>query len=141
MSAREDVETLLNELMPFVEGQLSTEGMLPPFGAVVTTTDQKEIVRAEPEHAQNEGLVEALTSILKKRVDEGDIRLVAIILDVTATLPGETTQTDAVQFRFEHKDQYAAEIFVPYTATEDGLVFGKLFGQTGDTIFFPGEAV
>jgi hypothetical protein len=137
MTAREDVETLLNELMPFVESQLSTEGMLPPFGAIVTIEDKKEIVRAAPEESENVGLVDALTAALKTRVGEGDIRIVAIILDVTATLPGEESETDAVQFRFEHKDHYAAEVFIPYTAGEEGLVFGKLFGQTGDAVFFP----
>jgi len=137
MSAREDVETLLNELMPFVESQLTTDGILPPFGAVVTTDDKKEVVRADPDQTNEEGLVDALTTELKKRVAEGNVRLVALVLDVTATLPEQTTQTDAVQFRFEHEDHYAAEIFIPYTATEDGLVFGKLFGQTGDAVFFP----
>ena len=140
MSAREEVETLLNELMPFVEGQLSTEGILAPFGAIVTIDDKKEIVRALPEDKNSEGPVEALVSAVKLRVADGDARLVAIILDVTATLPGDETQTDAVQFRFEHRENYAAEIFIPYTATEDGLVFGKLFGQTGDVIFFPEAA-
>lgn len=141
MSDKVEVETLLNGLMPLVQKNLSTEGILYPFAAIMTVGGKREIIFAEDpsDITAKGGQIPFLTEALHHRIGEGSVQLVVIAVDVTANLPGEPDGSDAIQFRFEHRSGYTAEVFVPYSAGPEGLIFGKLYAQTGDQLFFAPE--
>lgn len=139
MTPEEDVDELLNELVPLVHEQLAAEGGVYPFGAAITAEGDKEIIRVvddEEDPAELENPVEELIGALEERIAQGGVRLVAIVTDVTVDFEEGRGDEDAIHFAFEHKDGDAIEVFMPYTRTGDEISVGDLVAQHGIRRFF-----
>jgi hypothetical protein len=138
---KEDVELLLNELMPHAEERLAQSREFYPFGAAVD--DKGELVRTEAwtgdEEPSASDLVDSLVATFQQQAEEEEIRASAILIDCLTVPPGETEKVDAVAARLDHLDGYSAVVFFPYTIGPDGAVsFAEPFAHEGDDEIFGG---
>ena len=136
---KEDVETLLNELMPHAEGQLAKHREFYPFGGAVDTSG--ELLRTEAwtgdEQPSASDLVDSLVATFQQQADANEIRATAILIDCLTVPPDETEKVDAVAARLDHLDGYSAVVFFPYTIGPDGSVtFDEPFAHEGDDEIF-----
>lgn len=136
---KEDVELLLNELMPLAEERLAQSREFYPFGAAVDA--QGELVRTEAwtgdEEPSASDLVDSLVATFQQQAEGEEIRASAILIDCLTVPPGETEKVDAVAARLDHLDGYSAVVFFPYTIGPDGVVtFAEPFAHEGDDEIF-----
>jgi hypothetical protein len=129
---REEIERLLNFLLPSAEQMLSKEGQFHPYAAMVAADGEVKSVSArageEPDVAD---LLVALHEELREQAAEGSIRASGIAADVTLTDPDSGETTDAVQVELDHAEADAVDIYVPYESAGDGIKFGELVAAQG----------
>lgn len=138
---KEDVELLLNELMPLAEERLAQNREFYPFGAAVD--ENGELVRTQAwtgdEEPSASDLVDSLVATFQQQAEGEEIRASAILIDCLTVPPGETEKVDAVAARLDHLDGYSAVVFFPYTIGPDGAVtFAEPFAHEGDDEIFGG---
>lgn len=136
---KEDVEALLNELMPMAEQQLAKHREFFPFGAAMDVNGQ--MIQTEAWTGEDEptasDLVDSLVSAFQEQAESEEIRASAILIDCLTVPPGETEQVDAVAARLDHLDGYSAVVFFPYEIGNDGTVsFAEPFAHEGDDEIF-----
>ena len=138
MTAEEQVDELLNDLVPLVHEQLTEQGGVYPFAATLTAGGEKEIVNAVEEDAEEEpeNPLDDLAATLTERIAAGDVDLVAVITDVTVDFEEGKGDEDAIHFAFEHKNGEAIEIFMPYTRNGDDVELGEMVAQHGVNRYF-----
>ncbi|MEA2365043.1 MAG: hypothetical protein QOE69_2417 [Thermoleophilaceae bacterium] len=139
---RDEIEALLNFLLPFAEQMLKQEGEFYPYAAVMA--DDGELAAVAPDIASDDAggdgagpqpdvgdLLVALHAELGERASEGSIRACGIAADVTLTDPDSGETSDAVQVQLDHADADAVDIYVPYENAPDGVKFGELVAAEG----------
>ncbi|HEV7847011.1 MAG TPA: hypothetical protein VGO83_12200 [Thermoleophilaceae bacterium] len=138
----DEIQALLNFLLPFAERMLKQGGEFYPYAAVVAEDGEVAAVAAKigSEHGESNGAAEqpdvgevlvALHAELGGRAAEGSIRASGIAADVMLTDPDSGETTDAVQVQLDHADADAVDIYVPYESAEDGIKFGELVAAQG----------
>jgi len=138
MAAEDEVNDLLEDLVPIVHEQLTEEGGIYPFGAALTENSEKEVIRVTDDEEADlpENPVEDLQKAIRARIAEGGVKLVALITDVTVDFEEGKGDEDAIHFAFEHRDGDAIEVFLPYARVEDEIVFGEFIAQLGINTYF-----
>ena len=138
MAAEDEVNDLLEDLVPIVHEQLTEEGGIYPFGAALTENSEKEVIRVTDDEEADlpENPVEDLQKAIRSRIAEGGVKLVALITDVTVDFEEGKGDEDAIHFAFEHRDGDAIEVFLPYARVEDEIVFGEFIAQLGINTYF-----
>jgi len=138
MAAEDEVNDLLEDLVPIVHEQLTEEGGIYPFGAALTENSEKEVIRVTDDEEADlpENPVEDLQKAIRARIAEGGVKLVALITDVTVDFEEGKGDEDAIHFAFEHRDGDAIEVFLPYSRVEDEIVFGEFIAQLGINTYF-----
>ncbi len=139
---RQEIEQLLNFLLPSAEQMLSKEGQFHPYAAMVDADGEVKSVSARagevPDVAE---LLVALHEELREQAAEGSIRASGIAADVTLTDPDSGETTDAVQVELDHADADAVDIYVPYESAGDGIKFGELVAAQGrEPVFSAGAS-
>jgi hypothetical protein len=138
---REEIEALLNFLLPFAEDQLSRNGEFYPYAAVVDEKGDLAAVSAEAGEDQPDvsELLVMLHARLAEQAAEGSIRACGIAADVTLTDPDSGETTDAVQLELDHAEADAVDVYVPYESGGSGVKFGELVAAQGrEPIFSAG---
>jgi hypothetical protein len=129
---KEEIEQLLNFLLPSAEQMLSKEGQFHPYAAMVAADGEVKSVSARAGEEPNVAdLLVALHEELREQAAEGSIRASGIAADVTLTDPDSGETTDAVQVELDHADADAVDIYVPYESASDGIKFGELVAAAG----------
>jgi hypothetical protein len=136
---KEDIELLLNELMPLAEERLAQNREFYPFAAAVDA--KGELLRTQAwtgdEEPSASDLVDSLVATFQQQAEGEEIRAAAILIDCLTVPPGETEKVDAVAARLDHLDGYSAVVFFPYTIAPDGAVtFAEPFAHEGDDEIF-----
>ena len=129
----DEIQEILNFLLPFAEQMLSEHGEFFPYAAALGSDGEVSAVGADLEDDSpdvGEVLV-ALHQGLREQAAEGEIRASGIAADVTLTDPDTGETTDAVQVELDHADADAVDIFVPYETEGDGIKFGELVAAEG----------
>jgi hypothetical protein len=129
---KEEIEQLLNYLLPSAEEKLKEEGEFHPYAAMVAADGEvMSVTAAMGEDPDVAGLLVALHEELRQRAATGSIRASGIAADVTLTDPDSGETQDAVQVELDHADTDAVDIFVPYETAGDGVKFGELVAAQG----------
>ena len=130
--AEQEIEELLNFLLPVAEEELSRAGEFYPYAAMVAVDGELKSVTArtgdEPEVGD---LLVALHEELRAQAADGSIRASGIAADVTLTDPDSGETTDAVQVELDHADGDPVDIYVPYETEPTGVKFGDLVAAQG----------
>ena len=138
MSAKEDLDALLNFLLPSAEEMLAKHGEFHPFGAFMDGDGEITAVAAEPEDddVTAEELAESLESALRTQAEDGDVKAAGLCLDVHVE-PPDQNDFDAVQTSLDHRQDDAVDVFLPYERGADGeYSFGELLATPGERPLF-----
>jgi hypothetical protein len=129
----EEIQELLNFLLPHAERMLSEHGEFYPYAAAVESDGTIEPVAPaiETDDPEVSDVLVALHEGLREQAAEGTIRASGIAADVTLTDPDSGETTDAVQLELDHADGDPVDIYVPYESEADGIKFGELVAAEG----------
>jgi len=137
---REEIEQILNYLLPFAEQMLSEHGEFYPYAATMDPGGEVQAVSAAGDERPDVGeLLLALHAELREQASQGAIRASGIAADVTLTDPDSGRVTDAVQLELDHAETDAVDVYVPYTSGDDGVEFGELVAAAGQAPIFSDE--
>ena len=137
---REEIEQILNYLLPFAERMLSSHGEFYPYAATMDAGGEVQAVSAAAEEQPDVGeLLIALHAELREQASRGAIRASGIAADVTLTDPDSGDTKDAVQLELDHAETDAVDVYVPYTTGTDGIEFGELVAAAGQAPIFSDE--
>lgn len=129
----------MNELLPVAKKMLSEFGEFYPYGGYMKLNGDIVHVGAkanETDHPKSTDLVDIIEVSLRKTVASRQCKAVAIVYNVTVTLPNSTQTSDAIQVCVEHINNYSAEVFFPYKIDNAEIVYNSVFAQQGENVFF-----
>ena len=129
----EEIQEVLNFLLPFAERMLTEHGEFYPYAATMSVDGEVTAVPAEggDEDPDVSDLLVELHAHLREQAAEGSIRASGIAADVTLTDPDSGETTDAVQVELDHADGHAVDVYVPYESGGGGVKFGELVAAEG----------
>ena len=139
----DEIQELLNFLLPYAERMLKAHGEFYPYAAALNADGELNAVDADLDSNGNPDVGELLLALhegLRQRAAEGAIRASAIAADVTLTDPDSGETTDAVQVELDHESADAVDIFVPYETEAEGIKFGELVAAEGREPVFAHES-
>ena len=134
MTPKQEVEKLMNELVPFAKKMLSERGDLYPFGGYIEIDGRIVHVGAEQagtDQPKASDLFGFLKQAFQEKARNDECRATAILVDVRIIPPGSTQKCDAIQVSLDHRSGYSAEVFYPYRRENSGVVYGAIFAQRG----------
>lgn len=137
MNGRKEVETLLNEGVPYARELLGSHGEFVPFGAVMDGDGEIALVTTEGEDSDAKLHVESLVTSFRSGAGEGRVRATAIFVNVEIQPDGDAESSDAIQVALEHSDGYCADVLIPYEIDGDEVTFGELSASHRDGSVFP----
>ena len=88
------------------------------------------------DHPKPKDLIYVLLNSLQDLARNNLCKAVAMVFDVTVTLPNSNRKSDAIQVSLEHSENYSAEVFFPYAIVENEVVYGETFAQQGKAEVF-----
>ena len=140
--ANEEIQKLLDYLLPFAEQKLTRDGEFYPYAAAVDTAGSIEPVgpAVETDDPDVGAILVALHADLREQAAEGAIRASGIAADVTLTDPDSGETTDAVQVELDHAEGDALDVYVPYEREGEGVKFGELVAAAGREPVFASAA-
>jgi hypothetical protein len=137
---REEIEQLLNYLLPFAERMLSSHGEFYPYAATMDVGGEVQAVSAAGDERPDVGeLLLTLHTELREQAAQGAIRASGIAADVTLTDPDSGEERDAVQLELDHAETDAVDVYVPYKSGNEGIEFGELVAAPGQAPIFSAE--
>lgn len=140
--AKDEIEELLNFLLPVAEEELSKAGEFYPYAAMVAADGElKSVSAAAGEEPGVADLLVALHEELRAQAAHGSIRASGIAADVTLTDPDSGETTDAVQLELDHAEGDPVDIYVPYETVGSEVRFGELVTAAGRQPVFGGADV
>jgi hypothetical protein len=131
---RDEMDSLLDMLLPFAQQELEKHGEFFPFAASIDSSGALGLVAVDlgDEHPASTDVIDAIYEALARSAAGGEIRAAGICADVRITPPGSSDQTDAIRTSIEHAEGDPVEVFMPYAKKRmRGFEFGELFAQSG----------
>jgi hypothetical protein len=142
--AHEDIDALLNAVLPFAQQMLGKYGEFYPIGASMNAAGEVGLVGVMPEseHPEAREIIDLLMAQLVVEAGKHGIRASVICFDGSAIPPGESAKRDAICAHLEHESGICVAAFLPYRKEISGQVtYGELFaGQLKPQIFVSGTA-
>ena len=137
---KDEIQQLLNYLLPFAEQMLSNHGEFYPYAATMDAGGEVQAVAAaEGEQPDVGELLTTLHAVLREQAADGAIRASGIAADVTLTDPDSGEERDAVQLELDHVEAEAVDVYVPYETGTEGIKFGELVAAAGQAPIFSDE--
>jgi hypothetical protein len=137
--AHEDIDTLLNAVLPFAQQMLGKYGEFYPIGASMNAAGEVGLVGVMPEseHPEAQEIIDLLMAQLVDDARKREIRGSAICFDGSAIPPGQSAKSDAICAHLEHASGICVAAFLPYRKEISGEVtYGELFaGELKPQIF------
>jgi len=130
----DEIQEILNFLLPFAEQMLNEHGEFYPYAAAVDSEGELSAVGAQVDESESPDVGEVLLALhegLRAQAAEGSIRASGIAADVTLTDPDSGDTTDAVQVELDHAEAEPVDVFVPYETESGGIKFGELVAAEG----------
>lgn len=122
-SAQDDLDGLLNVVLPLAEELLRKNGEFFPFGGSVSRQGEASLTAAAPElgeHPASDLVLAHLYDGARRNVSGA--RAVAFVADV------RTNGSDAVRVELEHQEGVALVVLLPYTRSrfKKTVTFGQM---------------
>ncbi|HEY7641682.1 MAG TPA: hypothetical protein VH814_18270 [Steroidobacteraceae bacterium] len=132
-SAKEDVEVLMNALLPFAEKMLAKRGAFYPFGGAMTPDG--EIVNIAGydgwERPSSASLIELLNEAFREDAALGKYKATAVVYDVRVTIPDTTIKSDAIAVALDHRDDYSVIVLFPYSIEKGEVRIREPYAEKG----------
>ncbi len=142
--SQEEIDTLLNAVIPLAQQMLAKYGEFYPLGASMDKDGKVGLVGVMPaaEYPQAQEILDLLTAQLLDDAAKNEIRGSAICFSGSTMPPGETAQTDAICTHIEHESGISVAAYLPYQKGISGQVtYGELFAnQLKPHIFAKGSS-
>ncbi|GIV02228.1 MAG: hypothetical protein KatS3mg015_1058 [Fimbriimonadales bacterium] len=134
----EDTERLINTILPFCQQMVQRHGGFHPFGAVMSTVGDVELVAAYAgeEFPDPDDLERMLRDGMREGIRDGKYRAVAICADVHLTRE-DGAETDAIRIHIEHEEGNTSAYYIPYRLGEGDPEYGDIFRTTAERRIFP----
>lgn len=139
MTSKKECEMLMNELLPVAEKMLKQYGEFYPYGGYIELGGNIVHVGAKDSHSdhpKSRDLIRTLEDSFRELAIRGRCKAIAIVFDVTTTLPKSSAKSDAIQVSLEHKDGYSVQVFFPYEVSDGQLIYKSSFAEEGEHRFF-----
>lgn len=133
--AQEQLDELLNVVLPFAQQQLAAHGEFFPYAAAIGADGQPELIASVPaggsERPASADVIQACLATLTDKRHE--LHAAAIVADVT------TPDGDAIRVDLEHLEGHAITILLPYSRKRfrKNVDYGPLRAQTGHKQIWP----
>ncbi|WP_457095885.1 hypothetical protein [Lysobacter sp. P5_B9] len=129
MSQTEDIETLLNDLVPFAEKMLREHREFLPFGGHIKPSGEMVLDGAYNGDGLplSQDLIDILHGSFKEKAEKHELRACAVVYDIRTIPPGRSKKQDAICVAVDHLSGYSAHIIYPYKFT----LLGKLSVEEG----------
>ena len=129
--AQDDLDGLLNDVLPFAQQQLDKNGAFFPYGMVIGASGYSRMIAADLGNGEQPACVDVLALLVDGlRRDRDQLRAVALVSDV------RTADSDAVRVELEHREGAAMAVLLPYIKKRfrRGVEYGSLAGVTASPI-------
>lgn len=136
---RDEMDSILDMLLPFAQQQLEKHGEFFPFAASIDSSGALAMVAVDldDKHSASSDVVDSLYEALARSAANSEIRAAGICADVRITPPGSGAETDAIRTSIEHAESDPVEVLMPYAKRRmRGFEFGDLFAQAGTPRIF-----
>ena len=128
--ATEEIDALLNAVLPLAQQMLGKYGEFYPLGASMNTQGEVGLVGVMPE-SEFPQAQEIIDLLLAQLLDDASNKLIhgsVICFSGSAIPPGETEKRDAICAHLEHASGICVAAFLPYRKEISGQVtYGELF--------------
>ncbi len=143
MTAKENVEKLMDELIPFARKMIAIEGEFYPYGGFINATGEIVHVGVEKddEYPSSAEMENDLQATFYRMAKSEECIATAIVANVRVIPPGEKKAYDAIRASLNHSNGYSALIFLPYVVSESGVEYFQLFAHKGENITFKSAAI
>jgi hypothetical protein len=140
---RDELDALLNAVLPFAEQMLTQHGDFYPFGATIAPDGKVALIQPfleeEEEIPESPELVHFLYQGLRDQALRGEIRGGAVCTNVSMRLDGNDEETDAVRVSLDHAEHEPLDVFQPYAIERGGdVVYGVIVAVVTDPRVFGG---
>lgn len=134
MTAKEQVERMLGELLQFASRMLVEHGEFHPFGCYLASNGDMVSMGVEMDRGGAEDRITLLHLALLERTESA----IACGVASNVWMPQDgDVGFDAVKVFLEHQDGYCAEVFCPYDLSQgEPLLVAEMFAQCGQALFF-----
>ena len=137
MTAKEECEFLMNDLLPSVQHLLEKNHEFYPAGSVMNADVSIEFTTSYDgnEHPASQDVVNFLTKAHKALAKQKHIKASAIAFNASVIVAGK--KTDAIVMRLEHQSGYSITVGLPYTMNLfKKIKYGDMFAQRGSHDIF-----
>ncbi len=143
--ATEEIDALLNAVLPLAQQMLGKYGEFYPLGASMDAKGEVGLVGVMPE-SEFPQAQEIIDLLLAQLLDDASNKLIhgsVICFSGSAIPPGETEKRDAICAHLEHASGICVAAFLPYRKEISGQVtYGELFaGNLKPQIFVKNTTV
>ncbi len=128
--AQDDLDGLLNSVLPFAEQTLAKYGEMFPFGAAVSSEGQVEMMAADPGQGDRPPSTEILNLLYQGARESAETRrAVAFVADV------RIEGGDAIRVELEHREGTSLALVIPYTRSRfrRTVSLGQMSGGAGES--------
>jgi hypothetical protein len=142
---RDELDALLNAVLPFAEQMLTQHGDFYPFGATISRDGKialiQPFIEEEEEIPDSPQLVHTLYQGLRDQALRREIRGGAVCTNVSMRPEGADEETDAVRVSLDHANHVPLDVFQPYAIERSGdVVYGAIVAVAADPRVFGGAA-
>ena len=135
--SRENLEAVLNALIPFAKVELERMGRIPPVAGSLDGSGEIELhmPRAEDPGTTDE-FIDLLRMALRHGAREGEYAATGLVMEVRAERPADAHPVDAIAVHLEAPEE-SLMAFVPFERDADGEVeYGEIFWGPADAHAF-----
>lgn len=140
MSPREEIDRLLNAMMPFADKMLSQHGEFFPFAGALRPDGSIVSVGAYDgrEQPPSADVIKDLLAALRNDAQQGRVDATAIVYDVRLSDP-KREQRDAVVVSLDHRGGMSANVVFPYMIQRGVVQFGDPIRQINEDKIFASQ--
>jgi len=134
---QDEMDVLLNFLLPYARDQLEQNGDFVPTGATLSEAGTVSAVNAgtDDARASSDVVVAALTEAIRREAEAGAVRACGVVDTARVPRPGMPEMTDAIRVRIDHTAADPVHVFMPFRKRRmRGYEFDQLFVEPGTSL-------